>query len=313
MFAFLTDNQPTFKGHPANLREQKGREMKRAIFAALNTGVLIVCSVIFSGAQVTATKSDGNAKDGIPPEYLRPSDHAVQRANEMDGEVFKIYSVDWGYVRGSSFGAYYSFKNQDYSSYQFSFATGELKVGGGLSYGFYTDLGVRDFREIDKTSPEAAYFLSYRPPNLEPDIRRDIERLKNENIDGVSLSRQIGIKVGHTYLLRSIDFRFADTAVVLQIVESSTDDSLTIVWKKLAEFERPRILLISDDELRRKVSRVLADLAISDLTFTVKNNYVTFEGPRMNFDRVKTALNERQIPYCGIAYGTQPKAHITLC
>jgi hypothetical protein len=240
----------------------------------------------------------------LPP-HLRPSDHELERAKEMGGEVFKLVSIDWGYDNRSFLGTYYSFKDRSYgASVQISFMRGELKVGGGWSYGFYTDLGERDFREIDRRSQEAAYFLSYKPPNLKPDILVEIERLKDINIGGVKLTRRAPIRVGHTYLLRSIDFSFADTAVVLHVLEMSRDDSLTIIWKKLAEFERPRILFMSDGEMQKKVDAILNELQMPNLRVKIEDNKLIPIGLDVDkeFGRFREVLHTRGIQYHGIDF-----------
>lgn len=272
--------------------------------------LIIICAVFLGYAQEPALNTVARAKDDKLPAHLRPSDYAVERAREMGGEVFKLLSLDVAYDRGSSFGAYYSFKDRSYASYQFSFLRGELKVGGGWSYGFYTDLGVREFRELDRTSPEAGYFLSYKPPKLEPDILGEIERLKDVKVDGVRLTRRVGVRAGHIYLLRSIDFDWADTAVVLQVLEISTDGSITIVWKKLAEFPQAIKLFMPDEEMQKKVDAVLSEIPIRGLKVKIEDNRLIPMGVDVDqeFGQLKEALHERKIPYRGIVFSMMQRS-----
>lgn len=279
--------------------------------AKVGAVVLIITYTVLAGyAQEPAPNTAARAKDEKLPPHLRPSDYAVERAKEMGGEVFKLLPMELAYQRGSSIGAYYCFKDRNYSSYQISFSRGELNVGGGWSYGFYTDLGERDFREIDRTSSEGGYFLSYKPPKLEPDIFSEIERLKDIKFDGVKLTRRVAVRDGHTYLLRSINFDRGDTAVVLHVLEISTDGSITIVWKKLAEFPQPVKLFMPDEELQKKVDAVLSELQIQGLKVKIEDNRLIPIGVDVDekFGRFREALHERKIQYLGIDFSMMKRS-----
>ena len=273
--------------------------------------VMISCAVFVGYAQEPTLNTVARAKDEKLPLLLRPSDYAVNRAKEMGGEVFKLISLEEAYQRGSSFGTYYFFKNKSYGPEQVGFLRGDLTVGDAWNYGFFADLGQRDLREVDRTSPEAAYFLSYKPPRLDPDIRSEIERLKDINVDGVKLTRRVAVRVGHTYLLRSINYDYgSDMAVVLHVVESSTDGTITIIWKKIAEFSQPIRLFMPDEEMQKKVDAVLTELQIRGMKVKIEDNMLIPMGVDVDqeFGQLKEALHERKIPYRGIVFSMMQRS-----
>ena len=286
--------------------------------------MLVRCGLI---VLALTTAAHAQAEE-LPPQILRPSDYALAQAKAMGGEVFKFlpqeinnpaskwfYSgvgIDNGtYTRIDLGGGKSEFRKRLYypPSIELVFLRGEFTVGGWPNYGFFTDLGERDLRGIDRTLPEAEYFVSYKPPKLESDIRSEIERLKNFTAGGVSLTRRVSVTGGHTYLLRSIRFDLSDLAVVFQVLETFSDGSITIVWKKLASFDVPPRLHMPDEELQKQIDALLADLHVQDLQVTVKDNVLIFTGSDKNFDRVKATLGERKIPYRGIGYYMQRSSH----
>jgi hypothetical protein len=262
----------------------------------------------------------------LPPPILLPSDYAIDRSKEMGAEVFKLVPIvpyqpalNWlngGYSKGLLGEG--SFVRVDLGSgkselrkrlyfppsIQITLLRGDLKVGGGFDYGFFMDLGQRDLRTVAKTIPEAEYFLSYQAPKLESEIRDEIEKLKNLKVAGVTLESTVPVKLGHTYLLRSIRFDWSDILVVFNIVETFPDGSVTILWKKLAEFEMPRKLVMPDSELQKKVDDALANLGIEDLRVTVRNNILVLIGldAEKSFSRLKVELGRRGISYFGIDF-----------
>ena len=263
--------------------------------------LIVICAAFVGYGQGSTTKSGTGAKE-LPP-LLRPSEYAADRAIEMGSEVFKL--LPYGPNTRSSDGAYYSFTNRSHSPYQLFLTKGELTTGAGWDYGFFAELGQIDLRDVDNLSPAAEYFLAYRPPKLTHEVGIEIDRLKNLQIGGMQLTRRVKPRVGHTYLLRSITFFFSDIVIALNVLEISPDGALTIVWKKLAEFERPRRLFMSDSELRIKVTAVLTALAFQDVGFNVKENYLTFTGPEMRFTEIEAELRQQGIRHCGITHGKQ--------
>ena len=271
--------------------------------------ITVFCAVFFGYAQEPTINTVARATDEKLPLLLRPSDYAVNRAKEMGGEVFKLLPFRFRDPTGLNHYYYpsqgsYSFKNRSHGSHQITYLDGEFRTGGPWDFGFFADLGERDLREVDSSSPDAKYFLSYKPPYLDPDIRREIERLNDTKEADIRLTRSVAVHAGHTYLLRSIDFDQADTAVVLYVLEISTDGSITIVWKKLADFPVPPKLFMSDEEMQKKVDAVLAELQIRGLQIKIEDNMLIPIGVDVDqaFDRFREALHERKIQYRGINF-----------
>jgi hypothetical protein len=234
----------------------------------------------------------------------------------MGGEVFKLLPYRFRDPSGLNhyyhpYQASFSFKNRSHGPGQITYLDGEFRTGGfGADFGFFADLGERDLREIDRTSVEAAYFLSYKPPTFDPDILSEIERLKDAMIDGVRLTRRVQVQYGHTYLLRSINFDSisrstdldgSDIAVVLQILESSPEGSITILWKKLAVFPRPLRMHMPDEEYQKKVDALIVELKLQRLRVRISDNCLVKIGIDVDkeFGRLVDVLNERKIPYRG--------------
>jgi hypothetical protein len=58
-------------------------------------------------------------------------------------------------------------------------------------------------------------------------------------MDGLQVSRRVGVQSDSTYLLRSINFRESDVLVVFRVLHIDADDSVVIVWKMLKKFGKP--------------------------------------------------------------------------
>lgn len=105
---------------------------------------------------------------------------------------------------------------------------------------------------INSTDLEASRFLlNYVPPNLISDIRDEQRKSRKYEASGHVFVQRLPAIVGHTYLLRPINFRDADNLVALQIVRKNEDQSLTILWKPIKTFDIPQIKNSDDDPLRK--------------------------------------------------------------
>lgn len=284
----------------------------------VSRGAAVLLTIIFGvfvgAAQDPALNSALRAKDEKLPPLLRPSDYAIYRAKEMGGEAFMLLSGDFPDPTGLKayyypFQGCYSFKDHLHGVDQIGFLRGNLTVGNAWSYGFFADLGIQDFREVDRNSQEVAYFLSYKPPRLDADILSEIERLREINVDGLKMTRSAAAHVGHTYLLRSIDYiNGYDIAVVLSVAEVVPSGPITIFWKKLALFQPPIKLFMTDEEMQRKVDAVVSELGIPGLRVKVEDNKILVingkAGP--DFEKLKAALHKRNIPYRALGYLSAP-------
>lgn len=284
--------------------------MKKTINLA-GLALVIGFAVPIGVAQERTTPASGAKEPSQLPAFLRPSDYAVQCAKDIGAKVFKLLPLENGGQRGSSFGSYYFFKNSSYGPSQIGFLRGELMVGDAWNHGFFTDLGERDLSDVDRTSPEVAHFISYKPPRLDPDIRVQVERFKGTTVDGLKLTRSVAARVGHTYLLRSISYDdWSDVAVVLHVIESSTDGSITLLWKEMAEFPVPVRLFMTDEEMQKEANTLLNELKMPNLQVKIEDNRLVPIGIDVDveFGRFRDALHKRNIRYRGIDFSKMKRS-----
>jgi hypothetical protein len=158
---------------------------------------------------------------------------------KFDGEVYKNKSL---VMRGG--GAYYSFSRltheYGYGS-DIELGNGDFSVGfAGADYGFLTNLGDIPIESVGMDSRAVAIFAAYKPPKEEPQVRQEYQRLApGAELEGLQVSRRVGVQSDATYLLRSIDFGNSDVLVVFRVLHIDSDDSVVIVWKLLKKFGKP--------------------------------------------------------------------------
>ncbi len=170
-------------------------------------------------------------------------------------------------------GSYYSFSKNSHNyqdTAQIGLEQNNLKVGfAGADYGFIADLGETSLADISKETLEVNFLSSYRPPTNEPEIRLEQRRAHHYKTDAVSYKRNLPAVVGHTYVLRAINFGEADVLVTLKIHRKDADGSLIIFWKFIEQFETPRIetdksiaVIQQNSETENEVSDFMAAQAI---------------------------------------------------
>lgn len=269
--------------------------------------VLVLLSLTSVSAQTTARKAD-TPKPGAPDEttisILHPEPGDTELAAKQGFHVFKLLprgmheSENNGYdLRGG--GAFYSFTKRSHSYNQMPqilLEKGNLAVGGfyGANYGFMNDLGAVDLSSVDSAQKEVAFLANYTPPLYEPDIRKEQRRSHDYSIDGLSYKTRFQAVAGHTYILRSIGFREADTLVALNVQRINDDGSVIIFWKSIKNFEAPKLLFQPDTELKAKVDEMLKDPRYVEITSSVKDNQVTLQGraARVDLDALLDALRK---------------------
>ena len=152
-------------------------------------------------------------------------------------------------------------------------------VPSGLDYGFMVDLGDVPLEDLSALPPEKVklpvqtrqFFFSYRPPNdlaaLQVDRRRFLTGKVGNFVLKEPLFSAAPAVVGHTYLLRSLQFNLpklitegqpitrdrrryldqllamqsSDVLVAFQPVSRRSDGSYTVLWRVLAQFPDPQI------------------------------------------------------------------------
>lgn len=122
---------------------------------------------------------------------------------------------------------------------------GKFTVGfAGADYGFLYDLGEVPLDIISTETPEAIFLTSYEPPSKITEIRAEQTKLFSTSAyeaNGFGYKRLLPVVVGHSYILRSINFDRSDILVALKVYRQDTDGSMIVFWKKLKTFEKPDI------------------------------------------------------------------------
>ena len=147
-------------------------------------------------------------------------------------------------IRGG--GAYYSFARltheYGYGS-DLSLDSGYLSVGfAGASYGMMIDLGDVSLDEISTDYPRVLSLLNYGAAKDEPQARLEQRQVQLGRIlDGATYKDRVPVKIGTTFLLRSINYDFTDVLVAFRTVRKDPDGSLIIAWKLLKKFPKPEL------------------------------------------------------------------------
>lgn len=258
------------------------------------------------------------------PEILRPDAFSESEALRMGAKVFKL--VPNGMfkdpdpdtfkdkdnpigIRGG--GHVYSFLNESHSFNKYpqisaESVRGEIEING-YGRGVFTGLGSRDLADIDASLPEAGYCFSYKLPKLRKDLIEQDKVLDAVRSGPLMHWEHGSLSVGNTYIVRTIELERFDAVFAIQILRKDLDGSITIAWKKLAEFSIPFVLNMPDKELQEKVDAVIAEEGLVGVRIIVKDNHLHHLGPNYNDSyKVERYLTERGIPYRGSG-GDLPK------
>jgi hypothetical protein len=113
-----------------------------------------------------------------------------------------------------------------------------LSVGfAGADYGMLTNLGEVPLNEITAKDPRAHFLAKYEPPRSDPDARCERRRfVVGEKIDGLVYKNSLPVRVGATYLLRSINYNESDVLVAFRVARQDDEGSIIIAWKLLKDF-----------------------------------------------------------------------------
>lgn len=173
----------------------------------------------------------------LEADVLLPNAKDLKQAQKESFGVFRIMPRErYDHkltVQGG--GSYYSFttKSHDYQkTAQVGLEQNSLKVGfAGADYGFIADLGEIELADVINETAEVNFLLNYKPPTNEPDVRTEQRKVWNYEIDGLLFKSRVPAIVGHSYVLRSINFGDADILVAFKVYQKESDGSL-ILFKK---------------------------------------------------------------------------------
>ena len=193
------------------------------------------------------------ARTRVPDEVKsRYRDFAM---SPTSGIIRLIPAVDVyeGLVRGG--GAYYSFRRHTHQYGQGSdiqLQGGSFHTGlAGADYGYLLrlpDVPIEDLAVAKDTPPNWlptghhaawAHLWTYAPPRGMKTIREHQRAARGLAIGEITLTQTVPVVAGSGYLLRSIEIDRGDALIGFQVVETSSDGSVTIVWKILKVFDVP--------------------------------------------------------------------------
>lgn len=181
----------------------------------------------------------------LEADILLPSNKDFQQAQKEGFGVFRLMPRE-KYDRKLTInggGAYYSFarKSSEYGrGSDIALEQNYLSVGfAGADYGFIYDLGETPLTDVSVNTIEAGFLINYKPPTNETDVRNEARKAYSYNVGGLIYKSRVSEVVGHTYILRSINFDDWDILVALKVQRKDTDGSLIIFWKLLENFEKP--------------------------------------------------------------------------
>jgi hypothetical protein len=148
-------------------------------------------------------------------------------------------------IRGT--GASYSFF---YVAHEYGYGSDieldrdQLQTGfAGYDFGFITELGAVSLDSLTLADGRVTYLAQYTAPDNEQDARK--EQLRSYQpfvLSGQEYRRTLPLKVGSTYLLRSINYRYTDTLTAFIVTRKEEDGSAIIAWKRLKVFNTPKLL-----------------------------------------------------------------------
>lgn len=148
-------------------------------------------------------------------------------------------------IRGG--GAYFSFARETHEygyGSDLQLESGYLSVGfAGACYGMMIDLGDVSLDEITTDYPRVLSLLNYAAAKDEPQARVEQHQVQLGRIlDGATYKARLPVKIGSTFLLRSVNYDYSDVLVGFRPVRQDGDGSVIIAWKLLKKFSKPELL-----------------------------------------------------------------------
>ena len=158
----------------------------------------------------------------------------------------EVYDREPGPIKIRGGGAYYSFFfiSHDYGyGSDIGLERNRLSTGfAGADFGMLTNLGEVSLAEIVPDDSRVTFLKNYSPPTKLSEARTEQGRASDGFlIAGMTYGRSLPLKVGSTYLIRSIVYDTSDVLVAFTVTRKDTDGSSIIVWKLLKKFQTPNL------------------------------------------------------------------------
>lgn len=235
----------------------------------------------------------------LEKDVIAPSSKDFMQAQKEGVDVFRIMPREKydGKLTMRGGGAYYSFvqKRAEYGNgSDIELAQNHLTVGfAGANYGFLYDLGETPLADISKETSAAAFLLNYKPPAAEPEIRREQRRAHDYDANGVLFKNRLPSIVGHTYLVRSINFGSSDILVAFKVHRTDADGSQIILWKSIADFPIAQIERNSVVVDSPQISEAKADAINYEMVSALQNNLIQKELTNVTVEATNKAVTLR--------------------
>ena len=227
--------------------------------------LLLACLLLVSGgtahaqttdraraaAEIEALREQLKAREAV---LLAPSDedrktHADFLARPDTGLIRLLPRGKWDdklSMRGG--GAYYSFTRL---THEYGYGSdvelqqGKLAVGfAGADFGFMLDLGDMPLEDVSEETEAVRYMASFRTPAAEAEARaaaRQFSERGGHQAGPWTYRRRLPAVAGHTYALRSINYRQSDVLVAFSLVRKDADGSVVMLWKLLKRYPKPTL------------------------------------------------------------------------
>ncbi|HEX5708855.1 MAG TPA: hypothetical protein VFX96_16265 [Pyrinomonadaceae bacterium] len=115
-----------------------------------------------------------------------------------------------------------------------------FSVGAGL--GFLFDLGEMPLEEATTETGPVKLLAAFVPPTAEAEARKIQLHLHDGYQQGWFVYRKrIPAVVGHTYVLRTVDYRVSDLLVAFQVLRREPNGDVILLWKMLKRFPTPQL------------------------------------------------------------------------
>lgn len=226
--------------------------------------LLLACLLVSGGtahAQTTDPARDaadmGSLREQLKAReavLLAPSDedrktHAEFLARPDTGLVRLLPREKWdGKLSMRGGGAYYSFARL---THEYGYGSdvelqrGQLAVGfAGADFGFMLDLGDVLLEDVSEETEAVRYMASFKTPSAEPEARaayRQFGEREGHQVGPWTYRRGLPAVAGHTYALRSVNYRQSDVLVAFSVVRKDADGSVVMLWKLLKRYPKPTL------------------------------------------------------------------------
>lgn len=150
-----------------------------------------------------------------------------------------------------------------------TYEDGYLRVTGLFMHGVMTSLGDVPIEGLNLSSPGMRFITDFKPSTSAAEVNQiDDSFRKGLDVYGYRYSMSVPVQAGATYLYRGVAYRGKvirsadgiryneldfdkreDVIVTFRIVRVAEDDSITLLWRILAENDAPKIKMPSWDDV----------------------------------------------------------------